>query len=87
MYLLSLDSESAAATVHSYLVLLVSSLIFKDALLKLLRHLPILISLLLISSVVLNVLGVGVVMWFDVGLNSLQAWRGFWFMCYVQPDP
>lgn len=32
-------------------------------------------------------LGVGVVMWFNVGLNSLQAWRGFWFMCYVHPDP
>lgn len=46
--------EGGAATVHSHLVLLVSSLIFKDALLKLLRHLLILISLLLTSSVVVD---------------------------------
>lgn len=41
--------------VHSHLVLLVSSLIFKDALLKLLRHL-LLISPLLTSSLVLDYL-------------------------------
>lgn len=50
IHVLSLDSEGGAATipVHSHLVLLVSSLIFKDALLKLPEHLLLLILLLLI---------------------------------------